>query len=229
MTARHRSGGAGDGLGAGQVLRAEGVTHTYTTSRAAPVTALHGVDLDTAGGEMVCVAGPSGSGKSTLCHLAAGFERPSQGRVLVCGRAPYDVRDWSLVAAVPQRHGLIGELTVAENVRLPVDHAGGPADLLDEVMDLLDVRKIGGRPAMETSLGEQQRTAIARALVLRPRLVVLDEPTGHQDDEHVDDVLNALVRAREAGTSLLVASHDERVVEVADRTVHLDEGRVAGA
>ena len=80
--------------------------------------------------------------------------------------------------------------------------------------------------ARQTSLGEQQRTAVARAIVLRPSLVVLDEPTSHQDDEHVDQVLDAFLAVRDHGTALLVASHDERVMDVADRTVRLDEGRV---
>ena len=114
-------------------------------------------------------------------------------------------------------------------------HADGQADVAEVArreaqeesgMQRFDVAHIEGRMARQTSLGDQQRTAVARAIVLRPGLVVLDEPTSHQDDEHVDQVLEAFLAVREQGTALLLASHDERVIEVADRTVRLDEGRV---
>jgi ABC-type ATPase involved in cell division len=91
--------------------------------------------------------------------------------------------------------------------------------VVETALELLDVAHIEGRMARQTSLGEQQRTAVARAIVLRPSLVVLDEPTSHQ-------VLEAFLAMRGHGTAVLVASHDERVIEVADRTVRLDEGRV---
>lgn len=93
-------------------------------------------------------------------------------------------------------------------------------------LQLLGVAHVEGRMAHHTWLGEQLRTAVARAIVLRPSLVVLDEPTSHQDDEHVDRVLEAFLAVRKQGTAMLVASHDERVMDVADRTVRLVEGRV---
>jgi ABC-type lipoprotein export system ATPase subunit len=216
----------------GTVLEISGVTHTYELRHASAVTALHDVDLVAERGELVCLAGPSGSGKSTLCHLAAGLERPLHGTVRLGGHAPDRMRDWRMVAVAPQRHGLIPDLTVAENVWLPVHYGAGHASdagadgAVETALELLDVAHIEGRMARQTSLGEQQRTAVARAIVLRPSLVVLDEPTSHQDDEHVDQVLEAFLAVREQGTALLVASHDERVIEVADRTVRLDEGRV---
>lgn len=218
----------------GTTLEVSGVTHTYASRHASAVTALHDVDLVAERGELVCLAGPSGSGKSTLCHLAAGLERPLHGTVRVGGRAPDRMRDWRMVAVAPQRHGLIPDLTVAENVWLPVHYGAGNASdggadgdgAVPAALELLDIAHIEGRMARQTSLGEQQRTAVARAIVLRPSLVVLDEPTSHQDDDHVDQVLEAFLAVREHGTSLLVASHDERVMDVADRTVRLDEGRV---
>lgn len=218
----------------GTVLEFRRVTHTYAPRHSSAVTALHDVDLVAERGELVCVSGPSGSGKSTLCHLAAGLERPLQGTVRVNGHAPDLLRDWRLVAVAPQRHGLIPDLSVAENVWLPVHygarHAGEEGAHGDgavaAALELLDIAHLEGRMARQTSLGEQQRAAVARAIVLRPSLVVLDEPTSHQDDEHVDQVLEAFLAVREDGTALLVASHDERVMDVADRTVRLDEGRV---
>jgi ABC-type lipoprotein export system ATPase subunit len=172
------------------------------------------------------LAGRSGSGKSTLCHLLAGVMRPGAGAVLVQDRPAHRVRDWAVVSLLPQRLALAAELTVAENALLPARLRGRPTAQPD-LIERLGLAAIAHRPARETSLGEQQRTALARALVLGPAVAVLDEPTGHQDDEHVGLILDALVAAARAGTLVLAATHDQRVIDVADETVHLRSGRVA--
>jgi ABC-type lipoprotein export system ATPase subunit len=194
------------------------------------VTVLHAVDLTVGEGRLVALAGRSGSGKSTLCHLAAGVEPPTEGRVLVDGRPATEVADWSVLSLLPQRLALVEELTVAENVRLPLLLCGDTdgAGRVDELTRLLALEPLAGRSVTQTSLGEQQRTALARALVLGPRLAVLDEPTSHQDDERVGLVLDALAAARAGGTALLVATHDERVLAVADEIVELHDGEVVG-
>ncbi len=213
-------------------LAVTAVSHAYGDG-AERVLVLDDVTLHVGAGEVVCVAGPSGSGKSSLCHLAAGFELPDAGAVTVDGVPPSTLDDWAVVAALPQQHGLLGELTVRQNVALPAVRAGvttvGTDDLdthLDKLLAALDLDELAHRVAADTSLGEQQRTALARVLVLSPRLAVLDEPTGHQDDDHVEQVLAAVRRAAAAGTGVLVASHDERVLDAADRVVRLDRGRV---
>jgi ABC-type lipoprotein export system ATPase subunit len=183
---------------------------------------------------VVCVAGPSGSGKTALCHLAAGFEVPMSGRVTVDGTPSTALDDWAVVAALPQQHGLLGELSVRANVALPGQRAGRGSRLtrvaelpgLQRLLEDLDLAELADRAVYETSLGEQQRAALARALVLSPRLAVLDEPTGHQDDDHVAQVLAAVRQSTVAGTGVLVASHDDRVLEAADRVVRLDRGRL---
>lgn len=191
------------------------------------VEVLHDVGLAVAPGELVALAGPSGSGKSTLCHLAAGVESPERGSVAVDGAPTAGLADWSVVALVPQQHGLLAGLSVEDNVCLPAYRAGvDPAEAFARLVEALDLGAFTGRGVRETSLGEQQRTAVARALVLGPRLAVLDEPTGHQDDDHVAQVVLALQGAARAGSAVLVATHDARVWEVADRVVRLDEGRV---
>jgi ABC-type lipoprotein export system ATPase subunit len=177
-------------------------------------------------GEMLCVAGPSGSGKTSLCHLAAGFEVPDTGTVTVDGRSPAEASDWSLVAALPQQHGLLGEMSVRHNVGLPTLRGGQGAPYVDDLLVALDLAELADRAVADTSLGEQQRTALARALVRAPRLVVLDEPTRHQDDDHVTQVLAVVARAAADGSAVLVASHDERVLDASDRVVRLDRGRV---
>jgi len=203
------------------LLEVRGVTHAF-----GPATVLHDVTLDVAAGELLALAGRSGSGKSTLCHLAAGLGAPSSGEVLVAGAPARGIEDWAVTALLPQRLALAEELTVAENALLPCWLRGmTPPDGLLRSLQLEDV---AGAPVSRTSLGEQQRTALARTLSLRPRLALLDEPTGHQDDDNVERVLAALVAAREAGTTVVVATHDDRVLEAATRVVRLAGGRVVG-
>ena len=205
------------------LVHVNGVSHTRGTGAAA-TRVLHDVDLALEPAALVVLAGRSGSGKSTLCHLVAGVMAPTAGQVLVAGRPAYPVADWARVSLLPQRLSLDPELTVAENVLLPAGLRGHEtgADLLDR----LGLTTIAGRPSRETSLGEQQRTALARALVLAPAVAVLDEPTGHQDDDHVHLVLDVLTTAVRAGTLAVVASHDPRVIDTADVVVRMRSGRL---
>ncbi|MCL3861782.1 ABC transporter ATP-binding protein [Actinotalea sp. K2] len=207
------------------VLEVRGATLTYR-SGAVAVIALHPLDLTVAPGEMVCVAGPSGSGKSTLCHLAAGFERPTHGQVLVNGQAAHEVCDWSTVASVPQQLGLLPELTVGQNIALPAARAGQTWDGRPDLLAEWGLTGLADRLVGEVSMGEQQRTALARAVVLTPALVVLDEPTGHQDDDNVERVLRAVIAATRRGSGVLVSAHDDRVLAAADRVVRLEDGVV---
>jgi ABC-type lipoprotein export system ATPase subunit len=208
------------------VIVVDGVSHGYGAG-ADRTQALTDVSLTVAEGEVVCVAGPSGSGKTALCHLVAGLETPDTGSVTVAGTSTDGPGDWSLVAVVPQQHGLLAELSVEQNVALPALRTTNGWDGAADVLEALDLTELAGRAAAETSLGEQQRTAIARALVLSPRVLVLDEPTGHQDDRHVEQVLAVVRAAAAAGSAVLVASHDDRVLEAADRVVRLAEGRLS--
>lgn len=208
------------------VLRVDAVTHRLGQRAERPV--LQDVTARVCEAEVVALAGRSGSGKSTLCHLVAGLGSPTSGTVTVDGTPADRVQNWAAVSLLPQRLALVEEMTVEENVRLPLrlhpDRSERPDP--EQLLETLDLLALAGRRAMATSLGEQQRTALARALVLRPRLAVLDEPTGHQDDDHVDLVLAALDWARRHGTAVLVATHDDRVLDVADRVVGLHLGRV---
>ena len=216
------------------VLSVSAVSHAYGDG-AERVLVLDDVSLHVDAGEVVCVAGPSGSGKTSLCHLAAGFEVPMSGTVTVDGTASTALDDWAVVAALPQQHGLLGELSVRANVALPGQRSGRCSRRLSQLPELpevqrlleaLDLAGLADRAVDETSLGEQQRAALARALVLSPRLAVLDEPTGHQDDDHVAQVLAAVRQSTAYGTGVLIASHDDRVLEAADRVLRLDRGRL---
>jgi ABC-type lipoprotein export system ATPase subunit len=187
---------------------------------------LHDIDLSLEPAALVVLAGRSGSGKSTLCHLIAGIMAPTAGAVLVAGRPAHLVADWAETSLLPQRLALEPELTVAENVLLPAGLRGSRTGPDLDLLDRLGLTPIAGRPARETSLGEQQRTALGRALVLKPSIAVLDEPTGHQDDDHVHLILEVLTAAVRSGTLALVASHDPRVIDIADVVVRMRSGRI---
>ena len=210
-------------------VSASGLHKTYRRGRE-QVHALRGVSIEVHPGEVVALLGRSGSGKTTLLNCLLGWERPDRGEVRVPGVADPATAGWSTVAVVPQRFGLLDELSLADNVAMPARLTGlaEPRAEALRALALLRLDHLADRTPDEVSLGEQQRTALARALVLGPRLAVLDEPTSHQDDERVGLVLDALAAARAGGTALLVATHDERVLAVADEVVELHDGAVVG-
>jgi ABC-type lipoprotein export system ATPase subunit len=213
------------------LLEVDGLSKTY---RRGPelVRALDDVSFSLAGGEVVALVGPSGSGKTTLLNILAGWERPDTGEVRWDGevvRAP-ELLPWSTLALVPQRLGLIEELSVRENVELPLRLLGqDPAARRERASDLmaaLGLFGLGDRPPSETSLGEQQRVALARALLLVPRLLLADEPAGHQDADSAERVLRALRRVAGEGTSCLVATHNMESLRFCDRALRIRDGRV---
>jgi putative ABC transport system ATP-binding protein len=188
------------------------------------VTALDGIDLELFSGELTVAAGPSGSGKTTLLSIIAGLEVPDTGSVTREGGLA-----WRELAFVPQALALLDELTVRENVDLPAiltpDRGSGDPHV-DELLARLEIAHLADRYPSHTSGGEQQRAAVARALRLRPRLLLGDEPTGHQDRGRVDLVLGVLRQHAYAGAAVLVSSHDEAVISAADRVVTLADGRI---
>jgi putative ABC transport system ATP-binding protein len=212
-------------------LRATDLHKSFRRGRE-EVHALRGVTIQVQPGEMVALLGRSGSGKTTLLNCLLGWERPDRGTVEVPGSADPAAAPWTAVAVVPQRFGLLGELSLADNVALAARLAGqpDPGDAARAVLDLLRLGSLADRAPDEVSLGEQQRTALARALVVRPAFLVADEPTARLDDELTAHVVTTLRELHAAtGTGVLLASHDPAVVASADRVVRLDDGRVVDA
>lgn len=184
------------------------------------------VDLAAEPGTLVALTGHSGSGKSTLCHLVAGLERPESGTVTLGGESTAGITDWSRIAVVPQRLALLEQLTALENLALPVLACGRAVDP-DAALGLLDRLGVGvlaDRPVGRGSIGEQQRIAVARALVLGAGLTVLDEPTAHQDDESAERVIAAITTTVDAGALLVISTHDPRLLSRATLTLPLGSG-----
>lgn len=192
------------------------------------VHALRGVDLHAPAGRLTVLLGRSGSGKTTLLNCVAGWERPDRGTIRLPA-AVGAVTDWQQVAIVPQRFGLLHELTLAENVALParLAHLSDPASAAREALLALEIDRLADRLPHEVSLGEQQWTALARALVVKPRLLLADEPTGRLDEDLSNRVLVVLGQlCAEHDIAALLASHDPIAVRYADQVVQLHDGRL---
>jgi ABC-type lipoprotein export system ATPase subunit len=216
----------GAGPAGGPLVDLAGVAKSYRRG-GEEVRALRGVSLAVQPGEVVGLVGPSGSGKTTLLNLVCGWEHPDEGSV-TGSVAPADgLQRWADVAIVAQGLGLSPELTVRENVALALRLSGdGAADDLEGRLAELGLTDLTERYPAETSLGEQQRTAVARALALDPSLVLADEPTAHQDADHADTVLGALRARADQGGACLVATHDARLLPHLDRVLRLHDGRL---
>ncbi|MGH2683000.1 MAG: ABC transporter ATP-binding protein [Actinomycetota bacterium] len=212
------------------LLRIEGVSKSFRRGDEI-VHAVQDVNLSVGEEEVVGLVGRSGSGKTTLLSLVAGWEQPDVGTIQwEDGRPLGGLMPWREVSVLPQKFGLIDELTVRQNMAYPARLAGtlGESEtLLDELVESLGLTELQSRYPKETSIGEQQRTALARALVLSPRLLLADEPSGHQDRGFHERVFATLRRAAARGTTCLVATHNEEAAPFLDRVVHISDGRIA--
>ena len=196
------------------------------------VHALESVSFEARPGELVGLVGRSGSGKTTLLNVIAGWERPTEGEVRWRGPVDPSSPAWSSVAVVPQKLGLMEELTVEENIAYPARLAGvldERSDDLEELIDVLGIRDLRSRYPREASVGEQQRTAIARALSVPTNVLLADEPTAHQDTASAERVFAALRRAADAGTAVVVATHNPEVIRHLDRVLTMADGRLEGS
>ncbi|GAA3552891.1 lipoprotein-releasing ABC transporter ATP-binding protein LolD [Microlunatus spumicola] len=191
---------------------------------------LRGVDLALHAGERLALTGPSGSGKTVLLSILAGLAAPSSGAVLLDGR-PLDAHGPDLRARmglVFQGYGLVALLTAAENVELPLLAARvRPSEARDRAQEALATVGLADRAehlVEELSGGQQQRAAVARALVVRPDVLLADEPTAEQDAGHRASTLHAILDAASTGSAVLLATHDPVVAARCDRVVHLEAG-----
>jgi cell division transport system ATP-binding protein len=215
------------------MIRLEAVTKTYKGS----VTALREVQVDIAKGEFVFLVGPSGSGKSTFLRLLLREERPDAGRVLVAGRDVNRLAPWKIpyvrrnIGCVFQDFKLLPNKNVYENVAFALEVIGRPRHVIEaqvpQVLDLVGLAKKADNRPDELSGGEQQRVSIARAFVNRPVILLADEPTGNLDPATSVGIMRLLDRINRTGTTIVMATHDEGIVNaMRRRVVELDRGSV---
>lgn len=201
------------------------------------VEVLKDICFDVALGEFVVICGPSGVGKTTLLNIISGIDQPSSGEITVLGEALVDKDEDFLadfrcndVGFVFQSYNLVSTLTVAENIAFPMEwRRKATGEIEARVTDLLGVVGLQHRanhfPA-QLSGGEQQRVALARALANNPRLLLADEPTGNLDAKTGRKIMQILCMLKSEGKTVIVSTHDEQIVQFADKKFLLEDGRL---
>mgnify|MGYP001308324054 FL=1 len=219
------------------MITLRGVSRAFTTP-AGTFSALRGIDLDVAAGEYMTIVGRSGSGKSTLLNLLGGLDRPSEGEVRVAGHGLHTLSHDQLarwrgrhVGIVFQFFQLLPTLTVLENILLPMDFLGAPAERerqrrAESLLAQVGIADQAGKLPATLSGGQQQRAAIARALANDPPLLLADEPTGNLDSATSADVSALFGALAAAGKTVIVVTHERDAFSGASRTLTLADGAV---
>ncbi|MBG30028.1 MAG: ABC transporter [Opitutae bacterium] len=217
------------------ILKATKVHKTFAGSNGSTIKAVDGVDLKVEQGDFIALRGPSGCGKSTLLLMVGGLLQPDQGEVEIAGENLYQQDSGkratiraSQVGFVFQQFHLVPYLNALENVLSPtlaraIPDATQKADSLLEKFGLSERR---GHVPSALSVGEQQRVALARALLLEPKLLLADEPTGNLDPENAEAILSRLAAFAEDGGAVIMVTHDDRAAESASRSLLMDQGRL---
>ena len=218
------------------MIQIENLGKTFRTEEVETI-ALQGINLRIDAGEFVAIMGPSGCGKSTLLNIIGLLDNPSEGSYLLNGqevaRLTEDERTGlrrGTIGFVFQSFNLIDEMTVYENVELPLIYAGVPAkERRERVEALLDRMKMSHRAKhypQQLSGGQQQRVAIARAVITRPQLILADEPTGNLDSAHGKEVIGLLAELNREGTTIVMVTHNSHDAASARRVIHLFDGHI---
>ena len=218
-----------------EILKVENLTKTYGKGLN-KVVALDNVSFTVNKGEFVAIIGASGSGKSTLMHLIGGVDKPTSGKVYIDGVDIYAMNSDALcifrrrqIGLIYQFYNLIPILNVLENITLPssLDNKEVPKDKLDEIINLLGLEKRLKHLPNELSGGEQQRTAIARALLNEPALVLADEPTGNLDSKASLEIMEILKTSnKKYKQTIIMITHNLELAKDADRIIKIADGKI---
>src|ERR1700681_1227510 len=222
--------------GSNTLIHLDGVTKVFLTDEV-ETHALSGIHLDIRSGEYVSISGPSGCGKSTLLAILGLLDTPSHGNYVLNGKAASGLKIAERarirnreIGFIFQSFNLIGDLTVYENVELPLTYRGMSASerkqFVSEALDRVGMGHRAKHLPSQLSGGQQQRVAVARALAGKPAILLADEPTGNLDSRNGEAVMDLLKELHAGGATICMVTHDVRFAQHADRTIHLFDGRV---
>ena len=218
------------------MIKLENIKKVFRTD-VVETTALGGITLEVKDGEFVAIMGPSGCGKSTLLNILGLLDNPTEGQYWLDGVEVGGLRERQRtktrrgqIGFVFQSFNLIDELTVEQNIELPLKYLGVPAaerkERVTEIMRRMAISHRSGHYPQQLSGGQQQRVAIARAVVVKPKLVLADEPTGNLDTKNGREVMELLTQLNAEGTTVVMVTHSQRDAAYATRTINLLDGMV---
>ena len=218
-----------------KILRVDRLKKVYGKSDA-KVIALNEVSFDVEEGEFVAIIGPSGCGKSTLLHLIAGLEKPSFGNVYFYDKNIFEMNKRELailrreeIGVIYQFYNLIPTLTVKENIKLPIELDGKKVDRkkLQEIIEFLNLNDRLRHLPNELSGGQQQKVAIGRALMINPKIILADEPTGNLDSKSSDEIVELFKRVnKEYKQTIIMITHNLEIAKQADRIIKIEDGKI---
>ena len=218
------------------MLKATNITRNYND-----LSVLKGVDIFVNKGEIVSIVGSSGAGKSTLLHILGSLDRANSGEIWINNQRIDSLKEKELakfrnkhIGFVFQFHHLLPEFTALENVCIPGWIAGTPKNELEErALELLKILGLQDRAShkpLELSGGEQQRVAVARALINNPDIVFADEPTGNLDSKHAQELHELFLHLQKTmGQTFLIVTHNDALAKMSDRVVHMKDGKIVEA
>ena len=217
------------------IFKVENVSKIYGKYEA-QVIALNNISFEVEEGEFIAVIGPSGSGKSTLLHTIAGLEKPTNGQVYFYGKSMYEMSKRELtilrrekIGIIYQFYNLIPTLNVEENILLPIelDKKKIDKEKLNNIIEFLNIDNRRKHLPNELSGGQQQKVAIGRALMIEPKIILADEPTGNLDSKSSNEIIHLLKKAnKEYNQTIIMITHNLEIAKLADRIIKIEDGKI---